>query len=390
MNGNDSVGDTLREMWETRPARPRQGRGLTGVCAAIGHRYGIDPVLVRVAFVVATIPGGGGLALYLALWATLPNAEPVEERHRLLRVLGLIALVVIGLPTALGMLYPHGWLVFAAAVGGLYLLHRNQREQAPAVATAPPAAAPVGENTWVYPNAQPRTEPPSWDPLGAAPFAWDLPEPSPEAEAPQPKRPWIGWLAVGVAVLAFAVVAVVGGSAAAAFAVALGVLGVGMLAGAFLRGSRMLIAFALPVGALALLLGAAEDDQHSSASQWSPPSSRQIVATSSAGLQEYYPYISNGRITLDLRQLRLTGDERIETSASVGNGRVEVLLPPGLDVTTTCTTNNGAVDCLGNRQAGSGARNELEINDLGVDGPGGGHLELDLSADNGNVEVRRG
>ncbi|NUS57627.1 MAG: PspC domain-containing protein, partial [Streptomycetaceae bacterium] len=37
--------------------------------------------------------------------------------------------------------------------------------------------------------AEPST-PPSWDPLGVAPFAWDLPEPTPSAEpAPVPARP---------------------------------------------------------------------------------------------------------------------------------------------------------------------------------------------------------
>ncbi|WP_243791698.1 PspC domain-containing protein [Saccharopolyspora gloriosae] len=388
MNGNDNVGDTLREMWETRPARPREGRKLTGVSAAIGRRYGIDPVLVRVAFVVATVPGGGGLALYLALWGVLPNAEPSDDRHRLRLLVGLTLLVTIGIPTALAMLYPHGWLVFGAAIGGLYLLHRNHRAPA-AVATAPPAAAPVGENTWVYPSSTARTEPPSWDPLGAAPFAWDLPEPpNEESGPPQEKRAWIGWLTVGAAVLASAVALTFSG-VTAAFAVALGVLGVGMVAGAFLRGSRMLIAFALPIGALAMLLNVTEEDHGSSERQWGTPRTQEIVANTSTALQETYPYIPNGTFTLDLRQLRLTGEERVETSASVGNGRVTVLLPPGLDATATCSTDRGTVDCLGNRQSG-GDHSWMEINDDGVDGPGGGHLALDLSADNGSVEVRRG
>ena len=109
-------------------------------------------------------------------------------------------LVLIGIPTALSMLYPHGWLVFGAAFAGLYLLHRGYRDRqvsAPATTTAtaaPPepamsaTATPSGENTWVYPGAQQRTEPPSWDPLGAAPFAWDLPSPGAEPEEPPQKR----------------------------------------------------------------------------------------------------------------------------------------------------------------------------------------------------------
>ncbi|MFR9731466.1 PspC domain-containing protein [Saccharopolyspora sp. MS10] len=382
MNGNDSAGAVLREMWETRPARSREGRKLAGVCTAIGRRYDIDPVLVRVAFVVATIPGGGGLALYLALWAVLPAAEPAPGDGGLRRVLGLSALVLLGLFVALPMLYPHGWLVFPAAVAALYLLH--QREGAPA-APARTEAAPVGENTWVYPGAAP-AEPPRWDPLGAAPFAWDLPEPPAEAEPEPPKRPWISWLAIGAAVLACAVVLLLSGNAAAALAVALGVLGAGMLAAAFLRGGRMLIACALPVGALAVLLGAIGDGEPDG-----PPTARdqEVVATAPAALRPEYPYISNGTLTLDLRQLRLGPDERVETKARVGNGQVRVLLPPGLDTSARCITNNGTADCLGNRESG-GSRTQLDVADPGEDGPGGGQLRLHLAVNNGDVEVLRG
>ena len=71
MNGSD-VQHTLREMWETRPARPREGRQLAGVAAAIARRYDIDPVLVRVGFVVAAFYGIGA-ALYIAGWVLLPD-----------------------------------------------------------------------------------------------------------------------------------------------------------------------------------------------------------------------------------------------------------------------------------------------------------------------------
>ncbi|NUS95024.1 MAG: PspC domain-containing protein, partial [Nocardia sp.] len=50
-----SFGEQLQQMWQTRPVRlPRRGP-IAGVAAGFGHRYGIDPVLVRVAFVVSTI-----------------------------------------------------------------------------------------------------------------------------------------------------------------------------------------------------------------------------------------------------------------------------------------------------------------------------------------------
>ena len=53
-------------------AQPGSRRG----CAAgIGYRYGVDPVMIRVAFVVATIFGGAGIVLYLAAWLLFPDAR---------------------------------------------------------------------------------------------------------------------------------------------------------------------------------------------------------------------------------------------------------------------------------------------------------------------------
>ena len=45
----------------------------TDVAAAIGRRYGIDPVVVRIALVVTTIFGGFGVPFYLLGWLFLPG-----------------------------------------------------------------------------------------------------------------------------------------------------------------------------------------------------------------------------------------------------------------------------------------------------------------------------
>jgi len=46
---------------------------LGGVCAGIAHRIGVDPVIVRGVFVVATLLGFPGLWLYALAWAVLPD-----------------------------------------------------------------------------------------------------------------------------------------------------------------------------------------------------------------------------------------------------------------------------------------------------------------------------
>ena len=47
---------------------------LAGVCGGVAGRWGLDPVLVRVGFVLLALTGGVGVILYLAGWLLLPVA----------------------------------------------------------------------------------------------------------------------------------------------------------------------------------------------------------------------------------------------------------------------------------------------------------------------------
>ena len=54
-------------------SRPRHGRVIAGVCAAIGNRFGISPFLVRVIFLVSMLLPGPQILVYLAGWILIPN-----------------------------------------------------------------------------------------------------------------------------------------------------------------------------------------------------------------------------------------------------------------------------------------------------------------------------
>lgn len=58
--------------------RSRTDRQLTGVCGGLGAYLGIDPTLIRIAFVLLTLFGGPGLLLYIILALIVPE-EPVYE-----------------------------------------------------------------------------------------------------------------------------------------------------------------------------------------------------------------------------------------------------------------------------------------------------------------------
>ncbi|MGV1004666.1 MAG: PspC domain-containing protein [Candidatus Nanopelagicales bacterium] len=55
-------------------ARATEGRRIGGVCAGLGEFYRIDPIIARIAFVVAGLAGFAGVVLYGLLWALLPVA----------------------------------------------------------------------------------------------------------------------------------------------------------------------------------------------------------------------------------------------------------------------------------------------------------------------------
>ena len=53
--------------------RPRNGRVIAGVCAAVANRFGWDPTLVRVLTVVAAFFAGAAILIYVVLWIVVPE-----------------------------------------------------------------------------------------------------------------------------------------------------------------------------------------------------------------------------------------------------------------------------------------------------------------------------
>lgn len=52
---------------------------LGGVCAGLAEYAGIDPVIVRLFFVIFTLAGGAGVLIYLILWVVIPAAGDNSE-----------------------------------------------------------------------------------------------------------------------------------------------------------------------------------------------------------------------------------------------------------------------------------------------------------------------
>lgn len=54
--------------------RSREDRMVAGVAGGLGDHLGIDPVLVRIVFVVLAFAGGSGILAYVIAWIVIPEA----------------------------------------------------------------------------------------------------------------------------------------------------------------------------------------------------------------------------------------------------------------------------------------------------------------------------
>ncbi len=519
-----SFGDQLQQMWQTRPVRlPRRGP-IAGVAAGFGHRYGVDPVLVRVAFVVSTIFGGAGIVLYLAGWLLFPEpggrgsmAESLTRRDQespnqtktiVLIVALAIAVSTMG-PVGIG-LGGSGVIALALMLAGWWMLHMRSPEppplppgtvepeslgnpgttgypgamfpqgggdpyasptdvytpytrlperyvpdppadipQAPTASdatagdppqparplltksgdaapgparvtgteqsggigdsgTADPAPAesspggptapadPAGDRpgagTGTFRAARPTIDmnksgtaafehrtPPSWDPLGVAPLAWDLPEPAPArtmvvpAVEPRPRSRFTP-VVLGLAVLA---AAAAGATAVAGNewmtpgrigAIALAVIGLGLVFGSLRRRGHGLLLVTAPLAAFVLLtavIGPVDLQSPTMGDRtWAPASATEVRP-------EYKVTMGSG--TLDLRGIDLTADKTVDVDVQMGQAMV--LLPENMNVRTECTVRMGEATCPD-----------------GLTGPGGDApvLNLNVHVRMGDAEVRRG
>jgi phage shock protein PspC (stress-responsive transcriptional regulator) len=54
-------------------SRPRRGRILGGVCAALARRFDVSPLAVRALFVISCVLPGPQILLYVGLWIVIPS-----------------------------------------------------------------------------------------------------------------------------------------------------------------------------------------------------------------------------------------------------------------------------------------------------------------------------
>ena len=242
-----------------------------------------------------------------------------------------------------------------------------------------------------------RTTPPAWDPLGAAPFAWDLPdiELAPQSSQtlvkPRKASPVIARATMGTAFLTVAIqiVGMIAGwwvmTWAAIGGTALAIVAVGLLVQALrgrsitLVGPGILLSLATVGLALTGLAGTASVGQQN----W----------TQTAAVNSEY-HLSAGDGHLDLTRLTVPAGDKITISVDVNAGQATVKLPPQvtsdgapqpLNLDVKCTSNAGQIDCLGNPADGLNNKQTFTT----TPNTEFGTLELNVHVGTGDLVVTR-
>ena len=55
--------------------RSKNNKIIAGVCGGLGEYFQIDPVIFRLAFIVAVLALGMGILLYIILWIAVPSEK---------------------------------------------------------------------------------------------------------------------------------------------------------------------------------------------------------------------------------------------------------------------------------------------------------------------------
>lgn len=163
-----------RALRRPRITRPTRGRWFAGVAAGLANRAGVDPMVVRIAFVVGSLFFGVGLAAYLALWLLLPAENGTLRIERALKDgdVPSVALLVIAALSVVGPGAPfwggfHGFhpfgLIALVAVAVWYVTrHRSAVGRSTSTPTAPAPTEP-GADGW---RVEPTTPVPDDAPRG--------------------------------------------------------------------------------------------------------------------------------------------------------------------------------------------------------------------------------
>jgi phage shock protein PspC (stress-responsive transcriptional regulator) len=400
--------DNLRNYTQLR--RTTYDRKIAGVAGGLARHLNIDPIIVRVVFVVLIFFGGAGLVLYGAAWLLVPEdtGKPAavhvsdSTRNALLIVAAAFSTLLLIGDSWGGFDFPWFLALVALIVFGVLMSRDNAPTPPPA---APPAAPPTtpapptdAPSSYAVPqpgaayaggDQTPTTELPYT--YTGSQYGWQPVDPyAPPAATKKQKKQKQGPILFGITLALIAagigtlglIDAVSDASVpdAAYPALALAITGGMLVVGAFWgRPGGLILVGTISAIAMAgaALAGPTYDGD------------RDIVETPrfASEVDAHYS-VPAGRIELDLRQVSDLGElngQDIDLDANAGE--LVVILPEGLSADVDADVDFGGAITLpgGDEDGGWGYSRDAFIGD--VDDP---TIELKMDVKFGHIEVRQG
>ena len=395
----NSTGSSGRKERTTELVRPIEGRMLAGVAQGIADNFAISAWIPRVFFIVTAFMGGLGLALYAAGWAFIRAEDESESpadrffsgASSSRSWLGIGLIVVAGIIVLSNFTFFAGEVVWALTfliVGLLlYLGYIPTGRQRSDVAASGESKEGVQEMTTTETLEQDTAEEPTGDsPAGGSITPPPVSVPKPPRRPPAEKREpsLLGRLTIGVMLLALGVLAALDNVAALPIdadprhymALAVTVIGIGLLVGAIAGRARWLILIALVMLPTLMFTPVFENDWRRATFD------RRVIPTSFQGLQPSYQ-VDIGSLVIDLRSLPWDGEE-VTIDASVDAGSIEILIPSDVGLVGSAEVDVGQVSEPGRTSSGLGSPG------LSWDSPGvAGTVMLDAEVNVGNIDIRR-
>jgi phage shock protein PspC (stress-responsive transcriptional regulator) len=373
--------DEVKDLGRLR--RSITDRHIGGVAGGLARHLDVDPIIIRVAFVVSVFFGGAGLLAYAAAWILVPEEGSadrplgLDDRNRTLALVGVGVLALLAAVGDWAGAFWFPWPVAIVALAVLWFATRGSGTEAAAprygegtpVATTQPDAAAYDEGA--YDGGWTPAPPPG------TPVAYAR---SPRPRNPRKRGPILFWFTMALIALAEGVLGVVDVAGAdvvpsAYPALALGITAVVLVVGSFWGRAGGLV--------LVGLVAAAATGISTAAHSWDEQRLSYAPDTSSEVRDSYE--LHQGELLLDLSQV---GDveelDGRDIQVDGGVGRIEVVVPDDVDVSVSADVGVGGVGVLGERSGGLGISHEGS-SDGGVGAPDL-HIGIDLGV--GDIVVR--
>lgn len=374
--------------------RPTEGRIVAGVAKGIAENFGISDWIPRVFFVVTAFMGGFGIVLYAAGWAFIRSADearsPAERFFSRasgtrswvgLILIALAAIIVLDNFTILA-----GEVVWATAllVVGL-LLYLGYLPAGSKADAEPESKEGVQQMTSTDTQAQPQDAAATGDsPAGGAASPPPLPTPTPPALPPTPPREpsILGRLTIGAMLVGLGALAIldnidslpIDAQPRHYLALAVTILGVGLLIGAVVGRARWLIIIGLILVPTLIFSPAFEYD-------WNTDTFDRVVRPATFEQLDDNYSSDVGQMRIDLTALDWNG-QVVDLVADLDIGQLKIVVPADVGLFGTADVNIGSVHTRQRTSAGMG-NPTIEFQDPGT----AGEVHLDAHVDIGDVDI---